>query len=44
LEISERQQFLEDMRRLGRGHEYEVQINSEIQSRVKELEFIDKAR
>ncbi len=43
-EIDERHQFLEDMRALGAGSQYEAQINAEIHARVQELHMIDQAR
>ncbi|KAK6471602.1 UPF0193 protein EVG1-like protein [Huso huso] len=43
-EISERQQFLEDMAALGRGRQYEALISTEISQKIRELEIIDKDR
>lgn len=43
-EISERQQFLEDMAALGRGRQYEALISTEISQKIRELEIIDKER
>jgi hypothetical protein len=43
-EIRERREFLDDMRRLGRGAEVEAIINSQISQRVRQLEVIDKQR
>lgn len=41
-EISERQQFLEEMESLGQGREYRNRIMAEISQRVRELELIEK--
>jgi hypothetical protein len=43
-EISEREQFLNDMETLGRRKEYEHIILSEISQKVRELELIDKEK
>eukprot|EP00048_Salpingoeca_helianthica_P020044 m.4518 g.4518 ORF g.4518 m.4518 type:complete len:209 (-) comp4334_c0_seq1:28-654(-) len=43
-EIEERQRFLEQMERLGRGKEYRAQITTEISQKIRMLEVIDKER
>ncbi|XP_059427289.1 UPF0193 protein EVG1 [Carassius carassius] len=43
-EIEERKQFLEDMTALGKGHQYQQLINTEISQKIRELEEIDKKR
>ncbi|XP_052415588.1 UPF0193 protein EVG1 [Carassius gibelio] len=43
-EIEERKQFLEDMTALGKGHQYQQLINTEISQKIRELEKIDKKR
>lgn len=43
-EIEERRQFLEDMVTLGKGHQYQHLINTEISQKIRELEEIDRKR
>ncbi|XP_050968196.1 UPF0193 protein EVG1 isoform X2 [Labeo rohita] len=43
-EIEERRQFLEDMMALGKGHQYQHFINTEISQKICELEKIDRKR
>lgn len=41
-EVAERQQFLDDMRTLGKANEYEAQINAQIAERLDDLKRLDK--
>lgn len=41
-ELQDRRAFLEEMRSLGKGADYEAQVNSEISQIIKEMEEIDK--
>ncbi|XP_073708054.1 UPF0193 protein EVG1 [Garra rufa] len=43
-EIEERRHFLEDMMSLGKGHQYQHFINTEISQKICELEKIDRKR
>ncbi|XP_051753507.1 UPF0193 protein EVG1 [Ctenopharyngodon idella] len=43
-EIEDRRQFLEEMMTLGKGHQYEHLINTEISQKICELEDIDRKR
>nr|XP_017212019.1 UPF0193 protein EVG1 isoform X1 [Danio rerio] len=43
-EIEDRRQFLEEMMSLGKGHQYQQLINTEISQKICELEEIDKKR
>ncbi|XP_043097654.1 UPF0193 protein EVG1 [Puntigrus tetrazona] len=43
-EIEERRKFLEDMMALGKGHQYQHLINTEISQKIRELEDIDRKR
>ena len=42
-EIEERETFLAEMRTLGRGDKYELEIKSEIAERVNQLKGLDDA-
>ncbi|XP_067230895.1 UPF0193 protein EVG1 isoform X2 [Chanodichthys erythropterus] len=43
-EIEDRRQFLEEMIALGKGHQYQHLINTEISQKICELEEIDRKR
>ncbi|XP_016378991.1 UPF0193 protein EVG1 [Sinocyclocheilus rhinocerous] len=43
-DIEERRQFLEDMMAVGKGHQYQHLINTEISQKIHELEKIDRKR
>lgn len=43
-EIEDRRQFLEEMMALGKGHQYQHLINTEISQKICELEEIDRTR
>lgn len=42
LEVQERQEFLQEMRELGRGAEYEIKILGEIRTMMRQIDQIER--
>jgi hypothetical protein len=42
LEVQERKEFLQEMRELGRGAEYEIEILGEIRMRMRQIDQIER--